>query len=84
MTTNNSRRFPVSQTQLSVEMKAAGMEWPDGQERWNEALEALKGVWASKFNERAYISMRKVRFHALNRHRRTRWGELLLIKGCCH
>ena len=49
------------QTQLSSEMKAAKMEWPDGKERWDEALEALKGVWASKFNERAYISMRKVR-----------------------
>lgn len=41
-------------------MKAAGMEWPDGKERWEEAFVALKGVWASKFNERAYYSMRKV------------------------
>mmetsp|Transcript_39261 Transcript_39261/g.92974 ORF Transcript_39261/g.92974 Transcript_39261/m.92974 type:complete len:1415 (-) Transcript_39261:222-4466(-) len=45
--------------ELSAEMKKAGMEWPDGKERWDEAFRALKGVWASKFNERAYYSMRK-------------------------
>eukprot|EP00873_Tetraselmis_striata_P000762 jgi/Tetstr1/421026/TSEL_012071.t1 len=45
--------------QLSAEMSAAGMKWPNGEERWDEAFAALKGVWASKFNERAYYSMRK-------------------------
>jgi len=49
----------VLKGQLSSEMQKAGMEWPDGQERWEEAFQALKGVWASKFNERAYYSMRK-------------------------
>uniref|UniRef100_A0A7S1X676 Pyruvate phosphate dikinase AMP/ATP-binding domain-containing protein n=1 Tax=Tetraselmis chuii TaxID=63592 RepID=A0A7S1X676_9CHLO len=45
--------------ELSKEMSAAGMKWPEGVERWEEAFAAMKGVWASKFNERAYYSMRK-------------------------
>lgn len=38
----------------------AGIPLPDSEERWSKALEAIKGVWASKYNDRAYISLRKV------------------------
>lgn len=37
----------------------AGIPVPESEERWGLALEALKGVWASQYNERAYYSMRK-------------------------
>lgn len=33
---------------------------PDSDARWAQALEALRGVWASKYNDRAYYSMKKV------------------------
>lgn len=49
------------QSALAAAMKEAGIPLPAGQERWAQALAALKGVWASKYNERAYLSLRKVR-----------------------
>ena len=45
--------------ELAREMAAAGVEWPEGGERWHAALEALKAVWASKYNLRAFVSLRK-------------------------
>lgn len=45
---------------LAAAMEEAGIRPPSTEARWGQALTALKGVWASKFNERAYISMRKV------------------------
>lgn len=38
----------------------AGIPRPESEERWAAADRAIIGVWASKFNDRAYYSMRKV------------------------
>ncbi|GMH39379.1 hypothetical protein BSKO_07277 [Bryopsis sp. KO-2023] len=46
--------------ELSEAMQAAGIPLPESPERWDLAMEAMKGVWASKFNDRAFFSMRKV------------------------
>lgn len=40
-------------------MAAAGIPVPDSEARWDLALGALKGVWASKYNDRAFYSLRK-------------------------
>lgn len=45
---------------LSASMESAGIPLPGTPERWEEALMAMKGVWASKYNDRAYFSMRKI------------------------
>ncbi|KAI3950212.1 hypothetical protein MKW92_044526 [Papaver armeniacum] len=47
--------------ELRNKMKSSRMPWPgdEGQERWNKAWQATKKVWASKWNERAYVSCRK-------------------------
>lgn len=54
------------QSELTAAMQAAGLPVPSGPERWSQALAALKGVWASKYNERAYLSLKKVRTHDWN------------------
>ncbi|KAL2903324.1 Alpha-glucan water dikinase chloroplastic [Bienertia sinuspersici] len=48
--------------ELRNKMKSSGMPWPgdEGEERWQQAWTAIKKVWASKWNERAYFSTRKV------------------------
>ena len=46
--------------ELSAAMAAAGLPAPENGERWAQAERALVGVWASKFNDRAFYSMRKV------------------------
>ncbi|GAX78330.1 hypothetical protein CEUSTIGMA_g5772.t1 [Chlamydomonas eustigma] len=46
--------------ELTKAMQAAGVPVPESEERWGMALDALKGVWASKYNDRAYYSLRKV------------------------
>jgi alpha-glucan,water dikinase len=46
--------------QLAAAMGAAGIPAPPDEQRWQEALAALKGVWASKYNDRAYYSLKKV------------------------
>lgn len=51
---------PALVSDLSAAMRAAGIPVPESEERWQQALAALKGVWASKYNERAYYSMKKV------------------------
>jgi len=45
---------------LEAAMRTAGLPVPENDQRWAAALEALKGVWASKYNDRAFYSMRKV------------------------
>lgn len=45
---------------LAAAMADAGIPVPENDERWAEAEAALIGVWASKFNDRAYFSMRRV------------------------
>ncbi|KAI3992894.1 hypothetical protein MKX01_034244 [Papaver californicum] len=42
-------------------MKSSRMPWhgDEGEERWNQGWKATKKVWASKWNERAYVSCRK-------------------------
>lgn len=39
--------------------RLTGIPPPETEERWALALEALRGVWASKYNDRAYYSLRK-------------------------
>ncbi|KAL4448876.1 hypothetical protein ABPG77_007593 [Micractinium sp. CCAP 211/92] len=48
------------QAELQEEMRAAGIPVPESQQDWDDALHALKSVWASKYNDRAYVSTRKV------------------------
>ncbi|GMH01575.1 hypothetical protein Nepgr_003414 [Nepenthes gracilis] len=48
--------------ELRNKMQISGMPWPgdEGEQRWEQAWTAIKKVWASKWNERAYFSTRKV------------------------
>ncbi|KAK6922260.1 Pyruvate phosphate dikinase, AMP/ATP-binding [Dillenia turbinata] len=49
--------------ELKTKMQSSGMPWPgdEGEHRWEQAWLAIKKVWASKWNERAYFSTRKVK-----------------------
>lgn len=49
--------------ELRTKMQSSGMPWPgdEGEQRWEQAWMAIKKVWASKWNERAYFSTRKVK-----------------------
>ncbi|KZV25491.1 alpha-glucan water dikinase, chloroplastic [Dorcoceras hygrometricum] len=49
--------------ELKDVMQQSAMPWPgdEGSERWEQAWMAIKKVWASKWNERAYFSIRKVK-----------------------
>ncbi|GMI99746.1 STARCH EXCESS 1 [Hibiscus trionum] len=49
--------------ELKTKMHKSGMPWPgdEGEQRWEQAWTAIKKVWASKWNERAYFSTRKVK-----------------------
>ncbi|KAL8519122.1 hypothetical protein ACS0TY_010167 [Phlomoides rotata] len=49
--------------ELKEKMQGSGMPWPgdEGEQRWNQAWVAIKKVWASKWNERAYFSTKKVK-----------------------
>ncbi|KAL6899884.1 hypothetical protein ACP4OV_006542 [Aristida adscensionis] len=49
--------------ELKEKMQGCGMPWPgdEGDQRWEQAWMAIKKVWASKWNERAYFSTRKVK-----------------------
>ncbi|EEF34459.1 alpha-glucan water dikinase, chloroplastic [Ricinus communis] len=49
--------------ELKTSMQSSGMPWPgdEGEQRWQQAWMAIKKVWASKWNERAYFSTRKVK-----------------------
>ncbi|KAM7516914.1 hypothetical protein LguiA_006497 [Lonicera macranthoides] len=47
--------------ELRSKMKSSGIPWPGDErdETWNRAWQAIKKVWASKWNERAHISCKK-------------------------
>ncbi|XP_065024419.1 alpha-glucan water dikinase 2-like isoform X6 [Musa acuminata AAA Group] len=49
--------------ELKHKMKKSFLYWPgdESEERWNQAWQAIKKVWASKWNERAYLSCRKAK-----------------------
>uniref|UniRef100_A0A1J3IBP2 alpha-glucan, water dikinase n=1 Tax=Noccaea caerulescens TaxID=107243 RepID=A0A1J3IBP2_NOCCA len=49
--------------ELKSTMKSSDMPWPgdEGEQRWEQAWAAIKKVWASKWNERAYFSTKKVK-----------------------
>ncbi|KAL9353251.1 hypothetical protein Peur_055931 [Populus x canadensis] len=49
--------------ELKTKMQSSEMPWPgdEGEQRWDQAWMAIKKVWASKWNERAYFSTRKVK-----------------------
>ncbi|KAK4758856.1 hypothetical protein SAY87_020157 [Trapa incisa] len=49
--------------ELMYEMKKSQMPWPgdEGEQRWGQAWMAIKKVWGSKWNERAYFSTRKIK-----------------------
>ncbi|XP_057948829.1 alpha-glucan water dikinase, chloroplastic [Malania oleifera] len=49
--------------ELKSKMLSSGMPWPgdESEQRWEQAWMAIKKVWASKWNERAYFSTRKVK-----------------------
>lgn len=54
--------------ELWSKMKSAGIPWPvgEGEDTWDRAWQAMKKVWASKWNERAYISCRKANLNHNN------------------
>ncbi|KAK7858548.1 alpha-glucan water dikinase 2, partial [Quercus suber] len=55
---------PLSLTyELKSKMRSSRMPWPgdEGEERWHHAWQAIKKVWASKWNERAYVSCKKAK-----------------------
>lgn len=57
---------PLSLTYgLKSKMRSSRMPWPgdEGEERWHHAWQAIKKVWASKWNERAYISCKKAKLN---------------------
>ncbi|XP_075494611.1 alpha-glucan water dikinase, chloroplastic-like isoform X1 [Primulina tabacum] len=49
--------------ELKDVMQQSDMPWPgdEGSQRWEQAWMAIKKVWASKWNDRAYFSTRKVK-----------------------
>jgi alpha-glucan,water dikinase len=52
----------VEQAALGAAAAAAGVPWPataDDGSHWAMAFAALRSVWASQYNERAYLSLRK-------------------------
>ncbi|KAJ4851076.1 Alpha-glucan water dikinase 2 [Turnera subulata] len=51
--------------ELKSKMKSARISWHGGEteQRWNCAWKAIKKVWASKWNERAYVSCRKAKLN---------------------
>ncbi|KAK6277708.1 hypothetical protein POUND7_018031 [Theobroma cacao] len=52
-------------TELRSKMRSARMPWPgdEGEGRWNCAWEAIRKVWASKWNEKAYFSCKKAKLN---------------------
>ncbi|KAL3680910.1 hypothetical protein R1sor_023866 [Riccia sorocarpa] len=49
--------------ELKKTLEGSSMPWPgnEGEQRWEQAWTAIKKVWGSKWNERAYFSTRKVK-----------------------
>ncbi|KAL2621231.1 hypothetical protein R1flu_001436 [Riccia fluitans] len=54
---------PALVEELKKTLEGSGMPWPgnESEERWEQAWTAIKKVWGSKWNERAYFSTRKVK-----------------------
>ncbi|CAN0838714.1 Alpha-glucan water dikinase 2 [Linum grandiflorum] len=55
--------------EVASKMRTSRIPWPSddqNEERWNRAWQAIKRVWASKWNERAYISSRKANMNMDN------------------
>ncbi|CAN1825825.1 Alpha-glucan water dikinase 2 [Linum perenne] len=54
--------------EMASKMRTSRIPWPGDQseERWNRAWQAIKRVWGSKWNERAYISCRKANMNMDN------------------
>jgi alpha-glucan, water dikinase len=50
---------PALRSELSSALRSAGIPPPENDERWELAEQALKGVWASKYTERALLSLRR-------------------------
>ena len=44
--------------EIYTAMAAAGIDPPEDEDRWDLALRALCDVWASKWNDRAFVSLR--------------------------
>eukprot|EP00793_Prasinoderma_coloniale_P005007 PRCOL_00000768-RA len=53
------RPSPEAAAAIKAAMQQAGLPMPVGEERWEAAFAAAARVWASKWNERAYVSCRK-------------------------
>eukprot|EP00262_Sarcandra_glabra_P013027 TRINITY_DN3513_c0_g2_i1.p1 TRINITY_DN3513_c0_g2~~TRINITY_DN3513_c0_g2_i1.p1 ORF type:complete len:451 (-),score=81.24 TRINITY_DN3513_c0_g2_i1:139-1341(-) len=51
--------------ELKSKMNSSRIPWPgnEGEQKWNQAWEAIKKVWASKWNERACVSIRKAKLN---------------------
>ncbi|WOL20108.1 alpha-glucan water dikinase 2 isoform X2 [Canna indica] len=51
--------------ELKYKMKISSLPWPgdESEERLNQAWQAIKKVWASKWNERAYVSCSKAKLN---------------------
>jgi len=47
-------------TNIKETLKANGIAAPNNENAWQEAFRSLKAVWASKYNERAYTSTKRV------------------------
>ena len=54
------RPAPGMLDQISVAMVQSGIDPPEDESRWEKAWSALTDVWASKWNDRAFVSLRNV------------------------
>jgi alpha-glucan,water dikinase len=50
---------PDLRAELAAALTSSGIPPPENEERWMLAEQALKGVWASKYTERAFLSLRR-------------------------
>ncbi|TKY74420.1 Alpha-glucan water dikinase 2 [Spatholobus suberectus] len=60
---------PPSMTyELEHKIRSSKLPWPgdEGNERWSYAWQAIKKVWASKWNERAFLSCQKAKLNHEN------------------
>ncbi|CAJ1974047.1 unnamed protein product, partial [Sphenostylis stenocarpa] len=54
--------------ELEHKIRSSKLPWPvdEGNERWSYAWQAIKKVWASKWNERAFLSCQKAKLNHEN------------------
>ncbi|RDY04427.1 Alpha-glucan water dikinase 2, partial [Mucuna pruriens] len=54
--------------ELKHKIRSSRLPWPgdEGNERWSYAWQAIKKVWASKWNERAFLSCQKAKLNHEN------------------